>query len=206
MADAKISALTSATLPLAGTEVLPLVQSGVTKKVATDDLTVKNVRSNATTGLLQVAGPGTGTTRVMTAPDANFTVARTDAGQTFTGTQQFADLAAFNSLGVSILSNGQQVATTKSFVTLTGAGAGRTGCFLQNGSAAGQILYIRGFTWSVELINNPSGTQNAVFAANASTATIGNAAGQVIAMTLIWDPSYNFGAGGCWFEVGRSTR
>ena len=87
MANSKISALTSATTPLAGTETLPIVQSSTTKKVATNDLTVKNVRSNATTGILQVAGPGTGTTRVMTSPDANFTVARTDAAQSFTGDQ-----------------------------------------------------------------------------------------------------------------------
>jgi hypothetical protein len=87
MADLKISQLTSATTPLAGTEVLPIVQSSSTKKVATDDLTVKNVRSNATTGILQVAGPGAGTTRVMTTPNANFTVARTDAAQSFTGDQ-----------------------------------------------------------------------------------------------------------------------
>ena len=88
MADAKISALTTASA-LAGTEVLPIVQSGSTKKVATDDLTVKNVRSNATTGLLQIAGPTAGTTRTMTVPDANFTVARTDASQSFTGGQTF---------------------------------------------------------------------------------------------------------------------
>ena len=87
MADKKISALTSATTPLAGTEVLPIVQSGATVKVATDDLTVKNIRSNATTGILQVTGPGTGTTRVATVPNANFTVARTDAAQSFTGDQ-----------------------------------------------------------------------------------------------------------------------
>ena len=89
MADLKISALTSATTPLAGTEVLPIVQSSTTVKVATNDLTVRNVRANATTGILQVTGPGTGTTRVMTTPDANFTAARTDASQSFTGTQTF---------------------------------------------------------------------------------------------------------------------
>ena len=87
MADLKISQLTSATLPLAGTEVLPIVQSSSTKKVATDDLTVKNVRSNATTGILQVAGPAAAATRTMTVPDANFTAARTDAAQSFTGDQ-----------------------------------------------------------------------------------------------------------------------
>ena len=87
MANTKISALTSATTPLAGTEVLPIVQSSATVKVATNDLTVRNVRANATTGILQVTGPAAASTRVMTTPDANFTVARTDAAQSFTGDQ-----------------------------------------------------------------------------------------------------------------------
>lgn len=87
MADKKISQLSSASTPLAGTEVLPIVQSSATVKVATDDLTVKNIRSNATTGILQVAGPAAAATRTMTVPDANFTAARTDAAQTFTGDQ-----------------------------------------------------------------------------------------------------------------------
>jgi hypothetical protein len=39
MADTKISALTASTTPLAGTEVLPIVQSGVTKKVSVANLT-----------------------------------------------------------------------------------------------------------------------------------------------------------------------
>jgi hypothetical protein len=50
MADAKISALPASTVPLAGTEVLPIVQSNTTKQVTVDNLTVKNLRSNATTG------------------------------------------------------------------------------------------------------------------------------------------------------------
>ena len=87
MANTKISALTSASTPLAGTEVLPIVQSGATVKVATNDLTVRNVRANATTGILQVTGPAAASTRVMTTPDANFTVARIDAAQSFTGDQ-----------------------------------------------------------------------------------------------------------------------
>lgn len=87
MSDKKISQLTAATTPLAGTEVLPIVQSAATVKVATDDLTVKNVRSNATSGILQIVGPGAGTTRTMTTPNTNFTAARTDAAQSFTGDQ-----------------------------------------------------------------------------------------------------------------------
>lgn len=45
MADQKISALTAATTPLAGTEVLPIVQSGATKKVAVSDLTAGRATS-----------------------------------------------------------------------------------------------------------------------------------------------------------------
>lgn len=39
MADKKISQLTAATTPLAGTETLPIVQSGATVKVTVDNLT-----------------------------------------------------------------------------------------------------------------------------------------------------------------------
>ena len=87
MADKKISALTAATTPLAGTEVLPIVQSGSTVKVANNDLRPKQIQSNATSGVLQVVGPAAAATRVMTVPDANFTAARTDAAQSFTGDQ-----------------------------------------------------------------------------------------------------------------------
>lgn len=87
MADKKISQLSSASTPLAGTEALPIVQSNTTVKVATNDLTVKNVRSNATTGILQIAGPAAAATRTMTVPDANFTAARTDAANSFIGDQ-----------------------------------------------------------------------------------------------------------------------
>jgi hypothetical protein len=48
MADSTISALPVSTVPLAGTEVLPIVQSGVTKKVSVENLTVgKTVTSAA---------------------------------------------------------------------------------------------------------------------------------------------------------------
>ena len=39
MADTKISGLPASTVPLAGTEVLPIVQSGVTKQVSVANLT-----------------------------------------------------------------------------------------------------------------------------------------------------------------------
>lgn len=47
MSDKKISALTAASTPLAGTEVLPVVQSGVTKQVSVANLTVGRPVSGA---------------------------------------------------------------------------------------------------------------------------------------------------------------
>lgn len=77
MADTKISALPASTTPLAGTEVLPIVQGGVTKQVSVADLTAGRALSatelTLTTGNLIVANgqgvdfsatPGTGTSEL----------------------------------------------------------------------------------------------------------------------------------------------
>ena len=145
MADLKISALTSATTPLAGTEVLPMVQSSTTVKVATNDLTVRNVRANATTGILQVTGPGTGTTRVMTTPDANFSAARIDAAQTFVGNQTFSD----STIDVSVAGTASYSPTAAPTYNLglftTGAANSRYTSFAINSrgtSGQGQTSYI----------------------------------------------------------------
>ena len=78
MADTKISALTASTTPLAGTEVLPIVQSGTTKQVSVANLTAGRAISatavTASTGNFVVgtsgqgvdfsATPGTGTSEL----------------------------------------------------------------------------------------------------------------------------------------------
>jgi hypothetical protein len=60
MADKKISALTGASTPLAGTEVLPIVQSGATVKVAVSDLTAGRAMaaSSLTTATVQASNSG----------------------------------------------------------------------------------------------------------------------------------------------------
>ena len=66
MADAKISALPASTTPLAGTEVLPVVQSGTTKQVSVANLTAGRAVSAASLALtgtsLPVGSGGTGLT------------------------------------------------------------------------------------------------------------------------------------------------
>lgn len=61
MADKKISALTSSATPLAGTEVLPIVQSGSTVKVAVSDLTAGRAVS-----ALSLTAPDTDATTTIT--------------------------------------------------------------------------------------------------------------------------------------------
>ena len=57
MADLKISQLTGATTPLAGTEVLPIVQSGSTRQVSVANLTAG--RTQTSNGIVQgTAGTG----------------------------------------------------------------------------------------------------------------------------------------------------
>jgi hypothetical protein len=79
MADTKISALPASTTPLAGTEVLPIVQSGATKQVSVANLTAGRAISaasiTASTGNFVVgtsgqgidfsATPGTGTSELL---------------------------------------------------------------------------------------------------------------------------------------------
>lgn len=79
MADTKISGLPASTTPLAGTEELPIVQSGVTRKVSVANLTagraISATQLTLTTGNLVVgasgqgidfsATPGTGTSELL---------------------------------------------------------------------------------------------------------------------------------------------
>lgn len=97
MADVKISALPSATTPLAGTEQIPLVQGTTTKKVTVDGLftsanlgtpsaisltNATNVPVDQATGVLPVNHGGTGTTTPSIVAGTNVTVSGTWPNQT----------------------------------------------------------------------------------------------------------------------------
>ena len=101
MADVKISQLPAATTPLAGSEQIPLVQSGATKQVTVDGLfTAANLGTpsainltNATyvpvdqaTGVLPVNHGGTGTTTPSIVAGTNVTVTGTWPNQTINST------------------------------------------------------------------------------------------------------------------------
>jgi hypothetical protein len=60
MADVKISGLPASTLPLSGTEVLPIVQSGVTKQVTVSDLTSGRFANASSLSVGNTTDPGAG--------------------------------------------------------------------------------------------------------------------------------------------------
>lgn len=127
MADSKISALPASTTPLAGTEVLPVVQGGVTKQVSVANLTAG--RAVATAG-----GSFTDNITQSTASKGiNFTANSAAAGKTsqlFNAYEEgtwtpVADTSGFTT-AISALSGaytkiGRQVAITMK-VTLASAG------------------------------------------------------------------------------------
>jgi hypothetical protein len=89
MADKKISALTAATTPLAGTEVLPIVQSGATVKVSIADVT---------------AGRAVSATSIAAGLGAVGTPAYTFTGDTNTGMwSPAADTIAFSEGGAEAM-------------------------------------------------------------------------------------------------------
>jgi hypothetical protein len=82
MADLKISQLPAATTPLAGTEVLPIVQSGTTKQVSIDNLTAGKAVSASTVSA---------TTVTATTVNGTFDTNVAAAGVTLSGTTLAAD-------------------------------------------------------------------------------------------------------------------
>jgi hypothetical protein len=103
MADLKISQLPAATVPLAGTEVLPIVQGGSTVQVSIDNLTTGKAVSAASVSATTV----TATTANATTFDTNVAA----AGVTLSGVTLAADGTDTN-IGININPKGTGVVTT----------------------------------------------------------------------------------------------
>jgi hypothetical protein len=138
MTNKTISALTAATLPLAGTELVPTWDGTNTVKTVVNDLTVRNYRAAGTTGIMRLAGPLAGATWTMTVPNANWTAARTDASNTFNGNQT--------------ISAGNLLVSGTDAVYAQGGGANA------NPNAGAETSYLGcNFVWRVA---NPAGSTN----------------------------------------------
>lgn len=225
MADKKISQLTAATTPLDGTEVLPIVQSGSTVKVQNNDLRPKQIQNNSTSGVLQVSNISAAATRVMTVPDADFSAARTDAAQTFTGVNTFvtAGTGTGAPLYVSPTSNavadvftGRNLSTGTSAVTRFSLGNNATASGFtitqyggNHATKANQIQINNEFTSTISISAN-GGTDNIILASNGNlTLETGNLVQGTAAKGINF--TANTGAAGKtsqllnWYEEGTWT-
>ena len=169
MADKKISALTGATTPLAGTEVLPIVQSGATVKVAVSDLTagraISATQLTVTTGNRIVANgqgvdfsatPGTGTSELF-ADYEEGTFTPTIAGNTTAGTNTYTtQVGRYTKVGDTVYV--QISIVINAMGTAGNAGAGYTTItglpFTPGGSD--QIGFSIGWLALVTFLNTPS--------------------------------------------------
>lgn len=130
MADKKISALTGAATPLAGTEVLPIVQSGATVKVAVSDLT---------------AG------RAISATQLTLTT-----GNLIVANGQGIDFSATAGTGTSELFNDYEEGTCS--ITLTaGLGTITSSSVTASYTKTGRVVTINGF---LSITNNGTGASN----------------------------------------------
>ena len=113
MSDLKISALPSATLPLAGTEVLPIVQGGVTTKVAVSDLTAGRAVTAASVNKVAITAPATAST--LTIADGK-TLAVNDNATLGTGGLTLGNSGGFTAAASKVL-------TASNTLTLAGTDA-----------------------------------------------------------------------------------
>lgn len=183
MADVKISNLPASTTPLAGTEVLPIVQSGATKQVAVNNLTAGRAVSasslSLTTTPLGIESGGTGLSSLTNKgiPYATSTSAfTTDATLTFDGLQLLASGANNYSIKVArtdaYASYVQLKASTYQASFNWSNPAGTPFIFVDDGAGAtrASIDYYGKFC-----IGTTSASE--LFEVNAGNAVIGNAAG-----------------------------
>jgi len=179
MADTKISALTGATTPVAGTEVLPIVQSGTTVNVSIANLTAgRNVTGNIFyAGFTNVAAAGTTTT--LTSSSTPNWVVTGSGGQTYklpdATTLSPGILYTFNnnqtSGAITVVNNSSTtIATVQSggFITIS---------LLTNSIAAGTWDYHFGapsnVSWSTNTFSYPGSITSATWNGSLITGTYG---------------------------------
>ena len=200
MANVKISQLPSATTPLGGTEVLPIVQSGATKKVTVAGLFTSPVMVTPTlgtpasgtatnltglplttgvTGILPVANGGNGTATPSLVAGSNVTITGTWPNQTIASTGGGGGGVTSFSAGTTGLT---PATATTGAVTLAGTLAvanGGTGTATPS-LVAGTNVSITG-TWPNQTINSSGGGGGMVYPGAGIPLSTGSA----------WGTSYN---------------
>jgi len=196
MADLKISQLPAATTPLAGTEVLPIVQSGTTKQVSVDNLTTGKDVSALSVSATTV----TATTANATTFDTNVAA----AGVTLSGTTLAADGTDTN-INVTITPKGTGVVSTgKTYSDVSGklraipqSGAAKTSSYTLATTDVGQFIEI-GTSGAIVV-------PDATFAAGDAVVLFNNTSG-AITITLSITTAYQAGTDADKATLSLATR
>jgi hypothetical protein len=169
MADVKISQLPAATTPLAGTEEVPLVQSGTTKKVTVTDLrgtssgvtavtgTAPVVSSGGTTPAISMAAATTSVDGYLTSTDWNTFNNKQPAGSYLTnggalGTPSSGTATNLTGLPLSTGVTGVLPVANGGTAASTAAGA-RTSLLPSYSGNAGKVLAVNGGATDAEWIS-----------------------------------------------------
>jgi hypothetical protein len=196
MADLKISQLPAATTPLAGTEVLPIVQAGTTKQVSIDNLTAGKAVSATSVSATTV----TATTVNGTTFDTNVAA----AGVTLAGTTLAADGTDTN-ISLTLTPKGSGVVTTAASYN---DGAGKLRAIPQSGSAK-TSSYTLAVTDVGEFVEIGSGgdivVPNSVFSAGDAVVLFNNTSG-AITITLSIATAYQGGTDADKATLSLATR
>lgn len=186
MADKKISALTGASTPLAGTEVLPIVQSGATVKVAVSNLTAGRAISaasvTASTGNFVVgtsgqgidfsATPGTGTSELFAdyeegtwTPVVGGNATYTSQSGTYTKIGRLVTLQFF--IQINVLGTGSATQLSGFPYNAGSVGFGQSGSISLWGNIATNVVWLGCYINSSAAVMNFTG--NGIIASGTTT-------------------------------------
>ena len=195
MADLKISQLPAATTPLAGSEVLPIVQSGTTKQVSIDNLTAGKAVSASTVSATTV----TATTHVGSL-DTNVAAAKvTVSGSSITASGTDTNInVTVTPKGTGTVVSGSTFTDTYGKVrAIPQSGTAKTTSYTLTVADVGQFIQI-GTGGSIVV-------PNSTFAAGDAVALFNNTSG-AITITLSTTTAYQAGTDTVKTSLSLATR
>jgi hypothetical protein len=166
MADTKISALPASTTPLAGTEVLPIVQSGSTKQVSVANLTAG--RAISALGLT-VSGLTASTALALNASKEAVSVTNTGTGNNVLATSPTLVTPVIGAATGTSLVTTSQVTSQKTATTTKIQSVGFQTYFNPGNSTTFTITPSSGLAWAFVISEGSGGGGALVFCSYANT-------------------------------------
>jgi hypothetical protein len=172
MADAKISALPAATTPVAGTEVLPIVQAGTTVKLAISDITPGlSVITVLKGGTGVTTSTGTGSVVLNTSPTFVTPILGTPSSGTLTNATGLPISTGVSGLGTGVAT----FLTTPSSANLIAAVSDETG--------SGSLVFNTSAALTNPTVTNYVETPYSANSSTAITLALTNGTVQIITLT-----------------------